>query len=210
LCRATLVESLNSSSTARGSGTEDTPLAPEGGGVAANTDGGVGQRIAAAGGERALFRFSTEGILPVWLPVPAFSFEVVRRPPFPQEQQQTPVQQVQPAEVHPGDEEGAHADIGEQALNPPFDQENELLARRQAQEQEQAGEPSFLRRLLVLAGAIPMSPEEEARALGQLVDMFPQYDRSDLLRELRDRGSAEAVAEAILMGIFSGIPRGDS
>jgi hypothetical protein len=60
-----------------------------------------------------------------------------------------------------------------------------------------------------LAGAIPMSPEEEARALAQLVDMFPQYDRSDLLRELRERGSSEAVAEAILMGIFAGVPRGD-
>jgi hypothetical protein len=75
--------------------------------------------------------------------------------------------------------------------------------------QRQQQQPSFLRRILVLAGAIPMSPEEEARALAQLVDMFPQYDRSDLLRELRDRGSAEAVAEAILMGVFSGVPRGD-
>ena len=60
-----------------------------------------------------------------------------------------------------------------------------------------------------MAGAIPMSPEEEARALAHLVDMFPQYDRSDLLRELRERGSAEAVVECILMGIFSGVPRGD-
>ena len=31
--------------------------------------------------ERPLFRFSTEGILPAWLPIPAFSFEVVRRSP---------------------------------------------------------------------------------------------------------------------------------
>jgi hypothetical protein len=54
-----------------------------------------------------------------------------------------------------------------------------------------------------------MSPEEEARALEQLVDMFPQYDRSDLLTELRERGSAEAVVEAVFMGIFSGVPRGD-
>jgi hypothetical protein len=38
--------------------------------------------------------------------------------------------------------------------------------------------------------------------------IFPQYDRADLLRELRARRSAEAVAESILLGIFSGIPRG--
>jgi hypothetical protein len=57
-------------------------------------------------------------------------------------------------------------------------------------------------------GAVPMSPEEEAIALEQLVDMFPQYDRADLLRELRSRRSAEAVAETILLGIFTGIPRG--
>ena len=53
-----------------------------------------------------------------------------------------------------------------------------------------------------------MSPEEEAAALEQLVDMFPQYDRADLLAELRSRRSAEAVAESILLGIFPGIPRG--
>lgn len=38
--------------------------------------------------------------------------------------------------------------------------------------------------------------------------MFPQYDRSDLLSELRRRGSAEAVVEAIILGVFSGTPRG--
>ena len=35
-------------------------------------------------------------------------------------------------------------------------------------------ESSFWRRVLILVGAIPMSPEEEAVALEQLVDMFPQ------------------------------------
>ena len=38
--------------------------------------------------------------------------------------------------------------------------------------------------------------------------MFPQYDRSDLLRELRARGSAEAVVESVLLGLFTGTPRG--
>lgn len=52
-----------------------------------------------------------------------------------------------------------------------------------------------------------MTPEEESAALTLLVDMFPQYDRSDLLRELRDRGSAEAVVDSILLGSFSGFAR---
>lgn len=52
-----------------------------------------------------------------------------------------------------------------------------------------------------------MSQEEVAMYLDQLVDMFPQYDRADLLRELRMRGSSEAVVEAVLMGVFTGVPR---
>ena len=124
--------------------------------------------------ERALFRLSTEGLLPVWLPIPAFSFEVVRR--FP-----------------------AGAPEAEVVAPPP--------PINNVNRPEQAQEPSFFRRLLVLAGAIPMSPEEEAAAISQLVDMFPQYSRADLLRELRDRGSAEGVVEAILAGLFAGLAR---
>lgn len=119
------------------------------------------------GTERALFRLSTEGLLPNWLPIPAFSFEVVRR--------------------FPNGTEGP---------------DNE-----QRQEQEQETPPSFWRRFLILAGAIPMSPEEESIALNHLSDMFPQYDRSALLRELRDRGSAEGVVESILGGNFIGVTR---
>jgi hypothetical protein len=52
-----------------------------------------------------------------------------------------------------------------------------------------------------------MSPEEESIALNHLSDMFPQYDRSALLRELRDRGSAEGVVESILGGNFIGVTR---
>jgi len=40
--------------------------------------------VSAAAGdnnEQALFRFSTEQWLPSWMPIPAFSFEIVRRPP---------------------------------------------------------------------------------------------------------------------------------
>jgi hypothetical protein len=125
-------------------------------------------------GEHALFRFSTENILPAWMPVPAFSFEVVRRPPI------------------------ANADP------PAADQQQQQDANRN----NDPARPSFFRRLLIMAGAIPMSPEETAMYLDQLVDMFPQYDRADLLRELRMRGSSEAVVEAVLMGVFSGVPRG--
>ena len=115
--------------------------------------------------DQALFRFSTEGILPAWLPLPAFSFEVVRRPQI-----------------------GANAAQGT-AQDP-----------RQRQ--------SLLRRILLLSGTISLSPEEEALAMDQLVDMFPQYDRADLLRELRSRGSAEDVAESVLLGLFVGVARG--
>ena len=118
-----------------------------------------------AGGDHALFRFSTEGILPVWLPLPAFSFEVVRRPP-----------------------------LGTTAVEGGV--------------QDPRQEQSFFRRLLLLAGAVNMTPEEEAVAMEQLVDMFPQYNRADLLRELRIRRSTEDVAESVLLGVFTGVPRG--
>jgi hypothetical protein len=91
----------------------------------------------------------------------------------------------------------------EDALGPQDGVERQEAAEAPAVNNE----PSFLRRFLVLAGAIPMSPEEEARSIAILTDAFPQYDRSDLLRELRQRGSAEAVAESVLLGVFSGVPR---
>ena len=118
---------------------------------------------AVGGGEHALFRFSTVGLLPTWLPLPAFSFEVVRRPTL-----------------------GANP-IGEDALQDP----------RQRQ--------SVMRRLLLLAGVVSMTPEEEAVVMEQLVDMFPQYDRADLLRELRARGSAEDVVDeaSTMVGIHT-------
>lgn len=150
-------------------------------------------------GEHALFRFSSEDFVPSWLPwIPAFSFEVIRRASsqpvttaapsdaLEQEQEQTPQGR---------EEDGTNDDNQDSNHQPIADQ---TLHHRHGEEGVQ---PSFFRRFLVLAGAIPMSPEEEARALGQLTDMFPQYDRSDLLRELRARGSAEAVAEAVLIGV---------
>lgn len=137
--------------------------------------------------ERALFRFSTEGILPAWLPLPAFSFEIVRRPPLGAD---IDGDNVVPARMQPR-------------------QNNQTNIRPPQQQNQQEGQPqSFWRRLLILAGAIPLSPEEEASALIHLVDMFPQYERADLLRELRERGSTEAVVESILAGIFTGIDRG--
>jgi hypothetical protein len=145
-------------------------------------------------GEQSLLRFSTEQILPSWLPIPAFAFEVVRRDTtLIAEPQQNPDSGWQRffrrgGQVH--------------VTNPNNDGNNQIQ-----QPEEQQGS-SFWMRLLNLMGAIPMSPEEEAVALDQLVDMFPQYDRADLLRALRASRSAEAVAESILLGIFAGVPRG--
>jgi Ring finger domain/CUE domain len=109
--------------------------------------------VAIVEAERALFRFSTEGLFPNWIPLPAFSFEVVRRPP-------TPEPPAEPPEAPPE-------------------------------------APSRWRRLL-LFGTVPLSPAEEQAALEQLGDMFPQYERGELRRTLRDRGSLEAVVESLL------------
>jgi Ring finger domain len=141
-------------------------------------------RVAGGNGERPLFRFSTEEVFPEWLPLPAFAFEVVRRPSAnavaPADPQQL---EAEPPVVNP--------DAAGQAAEQPVER------------------PSLLRQLLALAGAtVPLSPEEEAGALDQLVDMFPQYDRADLLRALRRVGSPERVAESILAGNFAALPRG--
>jgi alkanesulfonate monooxygenase SsuD/methylene tetrahydromethanopterin reductase-like flavin-dependent oxidoreductase (luciferase family) len=146
-------------------------------------------RVAGGNGERPLFRFSTEEVFPEWLPLPAFAFEVVRRPSA--------------NVVAPEDPEQRQAEAP--VLNPDVAGQAE-----QRQNGEQPAErPSLLRQLLTLAGGIvPLSPEEEAGALDQLVDMFPQYDRADLLRALRRVGSPERVAESILAGNFAAVPRG--
>ena len=227
LCRAPLADSPSSAATGSPTNTihnnnninaatpdRSIPVAPPMAVLRQTNDTAVVETEAAirddvpvhqAGRERALFRFSTEGILPIWLPFPAFSFEVVRRPALgaqvaaghiQHDQTVGPIQSNEHAPTIPRDQE----------LNPELENDNQI---HQQQEQQQEPQISFIRRLLMLAGAIPMSPEEEARALTQLVDMFPQYDRSDLSRELRNRGSLEAVTEAILMGIFSGVPRGE-
>lgn len=139
-------------------------------------------------GEHALFRFSTEGILPAWLPLPAFSFEVVRRAPA-------------TADPPAGHDANAAANNN----NAGGGERPNIEQRQQHLDQAQQ---SFLRRIMQLAGAMPMSAEEEARALEQLVDMFPQFARADLMRELRERGSAEAVVETVFMGNFSGVAIG--
>jgi hypothetical protein len=155
----------------------------EGGNIGGDNRGNVIQQ-----NERALFRISTEGIIPAWLPIPAFSFEVVRRFPSGAEADMFP-----PAPV--GGQPTA-------LVNPVPPVANRI--------EYQDEEPSMWRRwrsFLMLAGAIPMSQEEEAVAIAQLVDMFPQYARGDLLRELRSRGSAEAVVESILADSFIGMRR---
>jgi hypothetical protein len=136
------------------------------------------------GDDTAIFRFSTEGFIPSWLPIPSFSFEVVRR-------------------QHP-------ADIDEQQVTRGAEM-NETDAQPDfAAPGEHANDSgTLLRRLFGFAFGPPMTPEEEDAALEQLMEMFPQYERDDLLRELRARGSIEHVAESILLGFFSGTPRND-
>jgi len=126
-----------------------------------------------APGDLALFRFSTDNILPTWIPLPSFSFEIVRRP------------------------SAARNNAADENAN---DNANGNAGRNRQR--------SFFRHLLVIAGIVPMTPEEEAETLEQLVDMFPQYDRADLRRALQARGSAEAVTESIFAGTFQGNPRG--
>ncbi len=221
LCRAPLIDDCHStgrndrpgsSSFLRQSNQPDDariPVAPIANhAVDSRADGDGGENIAPVRpveGEEALFRFSTEGILPAWIPLPAFSFEVVQRPPngtqraaYFQDQQlptgATPTQRIDPVDILASEQGGVNAE---------FERQDE-----QMQEEEEVPMP-FFQRILQLTGLLPMTPEEELQALAQLVDIFPQYDRSDLLRELRHRGSLEAVTEAILMGIVPGIPRGE-
>jgi len=159
--------------------------------------------------ERALFRFSSEEVFPAWLPLPAFSFEVVRRPStVPDPHGEGPQAAVPQNAVNNNNNNNNSNNnnnnnnnnhpVGTRQPPPQLDQPGNNTPERQ----------SFLRRLLVMAGAVPMSPEEEAAALEQLVEMFPQYARADLLRELRQRGSPEGVAEAVLAGTFAGVPTG--
>ena len=201
LCRSSLLNGRCQSDethTARNpvAGLVQEVARPVGGGDFQTQQGG-------AAGDHALIRFSTEDILPDWLPVPAFSFEVVRRA--------APAPSIPGPALMADRQNRLFGDVRDGAVE---DDGSVIRAHPRAADQvpvihQPQDATSFLRRLLVLAGAIPMSPEEEARALGHLVDMFPQYERSHLLRELRERGSAEAVVEAIMAGVFtSGVPRG--
>lgn len=180
LCRASVCTGLHEhrrtgNNNAQTNGNENVDgqgaiAAPVNTGGLNNGGGGVNE-------EYALFRFSTENILPAWLPLPAFSFEIVRRPP--------------PPTMH----ETEATTTTDTAPAPPTENRTEIVEEQQPS--------SRLRQWLVAAGAIPMSPADEAAALEQLVDMFPQHNRAVLLAELRQRFSAEAVAEAVLLGAVS-------
>lgn len=197
LCRAPIVNDrhdplVNHPRATRRLGNTVNNVVNDGGGGAEATN----RQTAMNPGEQSLLRFSTENILPSWLPIPAFAFEVVRR-------DTTVIAEGNPHPEAPGWQRFFRRGGQVPAIDSNSDGNNQM----QPQEQQEQETPVW-RRLLILLGAIPMSPEEEAAALEQLVDMFPQYDRADLLRELRARRSSEAVAESILLGIFSGIPRG--
>lgn len=161
--------------------------------------------------ERAIIQFSTEGILPAWLPVPAFSFEVVRQPPLgPGTMAQSQNQQILTT-THVSTQrtdQGAITSLNQEETSPELQTEYETEAS-QSEDENGHTRVNFFQRVMLFMGYIPMSPEAEARALTQLVDVFPQYDRGDLSRELRNRGSLEAVTEAILIGAVPLIPSGE-
>jgi hypothetical protein len=141
------------------------------------------------GNDGALFRFSTEGFLPHWIPLPAISFEIVRRQANPDVQYDTT---------------GESAEVRAERtalVDPAATQESTA-----AMIEDQRSGP-FFHRLFGMVFAPPMTPEEEDAAVAQLVEMFPQYEREDLRRELQSRNSIEQVAESIFIGSFSGLPR---
>eukprot|EP00590_Aulacoseira_subarctica_P000170 CAMPEP_0172438494 /NCGR_PEP_ID=MMETSP1064-20121228/72824_1 /TAXON_ID=202472 /ORGANISM="Aulacoseira subarctica , Strain CCAP 1002/5" /LENGTH=653 /DNA_ID=CAMNT_0013187049 /DNA_START=290 /DNA_END=2251 /DNA_ORIENTATION=- len=137
--------------------------------------------------ENALFRFTTDGLLPQWLPLPAFSFEIVRRQPN--------------SLIRQNDNTSDNITSGTDRV------ESDPSTASEFEDMLHENQESFLRRLLGIIFAPQMSPEEENGALAQLVEMFPQYERDDLRRELQSRRSIENVAESILLGAFSGLPR---
>jgi hypothetical protein len=147
--------------------------------------------------EDSIFRFTTEGLLPDWIPLPGFSFEIVRRP------SPTNVASTNTNTTTDGTNvvETGTVQLPDQ---PPPSTANE----RAPNPVPPAAEQSVFRRIMLLAGLVHMTPEEEAVALEQLMDMFPQYDRQDLQRALRQRGTIDAVVESILIGVFVGIPHG--
>ena len=160
-------------------------------------------QAAAAGQQRehALFRFSTDNIVPAWLPLPAFSFEIVRRPaPFNAPDPFPTVGWVHTPENTPP----------ATPVNAAVAENNNQTNNNQTNNNQPNNMPnqSNWRRFLLGIGMLQLSPEEQAAAVTQLVDMFPQYHRVDLLRELRERGTMESVVESILLGTFSGIARG--
>ena len=168
-----------------------------------NNNNGTSNTVAAQEGSR-LFRLSSEGILPAWVPLPAFSFEVVRRP-------------------HPNDvsmllrngqifggfdgtdqdytrEENNHDndnDAGNRAGIENDGDDNTEEASNNAREggREAIGSRwSHLVRSVLGAGNI----ERERVAVNQLSDMFPQHSREELSVELqRFGGNAELVVESI-------------
>ena len=177
LCRASIVHGSNTNTT----NNNNTIIGLRGTGI--NNADAAAVPAAAVPGERALFRFSTENMFPTWLPLPAFSFEVVRRP----------AQLVHAAAAAGGGGIDATATEAGDARNN--NNENNNVVQQQQQHQQ-----TLLRRLLLLSGVVQMTAEEERVALEQLTEMFPQYDRQDLRAALRQRGSPEAVAESVLLG----------
>jgi len=130
-----------------------------------------------------VFRFSTDGIFPAWIPIPAFSFEIVRRPN---------------PNVAPALRAGTIMDIGGNNNNTIQQQQGNGL-----QLDDNDDEAGLFDRIFNMFAASPMTAEQERAALNHLSDMFPQYSRDNLLSELQRLGSVEAVVESIFLGRFT-------
>ena len=169
-----------------------------------NTDGNNNDTF----GDQHVFRFSTEGIVPAWVPLPAFSFEVVRR------------RNTNSAEVveawgsgrfinnQPEQEEGlaqvqsiSQEEEGQRYSNDNMDVHNDRNNNNR-EEHIQDHVPGGVWSRFVSFFSQTMTEEEERAVLNQLSDMFPQYSRSDLQRELQRLGNAELVVESIFHGRF--------
>lgn len=205
MCRCTMLENESSSSSSSAEATIETTIDNNNAPPAQQVEGDNGtlgmaepannnatnhqqqQQQQQADGDLPVFRFSTDGIFPAWMPIPAFSFEIVRRP--------------NPNVAH-ALRAGAIMDIGGNNNN------NTQQPQRQAPQGNELqidvdNEAGFLNRIFNMFAANPMTAEQERAALNHLSDMFPQYSRANLLSELQRLGSVEAVVEIIFLGRFT-------
>jgi len=168
-----------------------------------NNNNGTSNTVAAQEGSR-LFRLSSEGILPAWVPLPAFSFEVVRRP------HPNDVSMLLRNGLIFGGFDGTDQDHTREGNNHDNDNDADNRAAIENDGDDNTGEVSNNARgggreaigsrwsRLVRSWLGAGNIERERVAVNQLSDMFPQHSREELSLELqRFGGNAELVVESI-------------